>query len=168
MPTPSTRSCCFLALAIAANVCLAQAIPSTAGETLSGKPLVLADTVHGHTSLLVAGFGREGGNGASDWMKAIHADQAFAQTAVYQIAMLAAAPGFIRGMIKSGLKKSVPPADQDHFVVLTADEQPWKAFFAVTNDHDPYVLLMDPQGKIVWHAHGPAAQLVPQLKTAMH
>jgi len=145
----------------------AQTLPSTSGETLSGKPIVLADAIRGHTVLLVAGFSREGGNGAGDWIKAIHADPALAKANVYQIAMIAGAPGFIRGMIKSGMKKGVAPADQDRFVVFTTDEQAWKNFFGVSTDSDPYVALIDAQGKVAWHAHGPAAQLEPQLKAAL-
>lgn len=153
--------------AVSANICLAQSVPTTAGETLSGKPIVLADAVHGHSAVLVAGFSREGGNGAGDWAKAIHADPALAHTTVFQISMLAGAPGFIRGMIKSGIKKGVPPADQDRFVVLTTDEQPWKSYFGVTTENDAYVALIDAQGKILWHAHGPAGQLETQLRAAL-
>ena len=59
------------ALVMVTPACLAQSLPSTAGETLSGKPIVLADAVRGHTAVLVAGFSREGGNGTGDWVKAI-------------------------------------------------------------------------------------------------
>lgn len=157
----------FVLAVVYSNICLAQSIPATAGETLSGKPIVLADAVRGQTVVLIAGFSREGGNGAGDWAKAIHADPALAHTTVFQISMLAGAPGFIRGMIKSGIKKGVPPADQDRFVVLSTDEQPWKSYFGVTTENDAYVALIDAQGKILWHAHGPAAQLEPQLRAAL-
>lgn len=165
---PSQAVCFFSVALLAASATLgrAQALPSTAGETLSGKPIVLADAVRGHEALLVAGFSREGGNGTSTWMKAIHADSAFKDLPVYSIAMLAGAPGFIRGMIKSGMKKDVSSADQDRFVVLTADEPAWKSFFGVTSDSDPYLVLIDAQGKLLWHGHGPAAQLEPQLRGA--
>lgn len=169
MASVCIRALTGFALVIAfSSICLAQSIPTTAGETLSGKPIVLADAVRGHTVVLIAGFSREGGNGAGDWAKAIHADPALAHTTVFQISMLARAPGFIRGMIKSGIKKSVPPADQDRFVVLSTDEQPWKSYFGVTTENDAYVVLIDAQGKILWHAHGPSAQLETQLRTALH
>jgi len=162
---------CFFSivlLAQSAHVSPAQALPSTTGETLSGKPIVLADAVRGHDAVLVAGFSREGGNGTGAWIKAIHADSAFANLSVYSIAMLADAPGFIRGMIKSGMKKGVSTADKDRFIVLTADEQAWKRFFGVTTDNDPYVALLDAQGEVRWHGHGSASQLETQLKDALH
>ena len=98
----------------------------------NGKPIVLADAVHGHVTAIVAGFSREGGTHCGEWVKALHADAALANVDVYQVAMLAGAPGFIRGMIKSAMKKGVPPAQQDHFVVLTEDEKLWRSYFDVS------------------------------------
>lgn len=145
----------------------AQALPSTAGETLAGKPIVFADAVHGHVTAIVAGFSREGGTRCGEWVKALHADAALANVDVYQVAMIAGAPGFIRGMIKSGMKKGVPPAQQDHFVVLTQDEKLWRSYFDVSADQDPYVVLMDANGKVLWRGHGLPANLEPQLKAAL-
>jgi len=155
------------ALVMVTPACLAQSLPSTAGETLSGKPIVLADAVRGRTAVLVAGFSREGGNGTGDWVKAIQADPAFAKASVYSVAMLASAPGFIRGMIRSGMKKGLSPQAQDRFVVLTEDEKSWRTYFGVTTDKEPYVVLLDAQGQILWHGHGYAANLEPQLRAAM-
>jgi hypothetical protein len=50
------------ALVMVTPACPAQSLPSTAGETLSGKPIVLADAVRGRTAVLVAGFSRQGRN----------------------------------------------------------------------------------------------------------
>lgn len=122
------RVFCLLIVFAASHESFAQALPATAGVTLSDKPIVLADAVRGHAVVLIAGFSREGGNGAGDWAKALRADPAFTRIVVYQIAILAGAPKLMRGMIKSGMKKGVAPADQDRFVVLSDDEQPWKSF----------------------------------------
>ncbi len=156
------------ALVMLTPACLAQSLPSTPGETLSGKPIVLADSIRGHTAILVAGFSREGGAGTGDWIKSIHADPAFAKAAVYQVAMLAGAPGFIRGMIRSGMKKGLSPEAQDRFVVLTDDEKLWRTYFGVTTDTEPYVVLLDSEGKVLWRGHGAAGNLEPQLRAAMH
>jgi hypothetical protein len=145
-----------------------QEMPNTAGETLSGKRIVLADQVRGHAVVLVAGFSREGGNGTGAWVKAIHADSALASVSVYEIAEIAGAPSLIRGMIKSGMKKGVPAAEQDYFVVLTEDAKPWRSYFDVGDDKVPYVMLLDPSGKILWHGHGFASDLESQLKGALH
>jgi hypothetical protein len=161
------RVFCFLIVFAASHESFAQALPATAGVTLSDKPIVLADAVRSHAVVLIAGFSREGGNGAGEWAKALRADPAFTRIVVYQIAILAGAPKLMRGMIKSGMKRGVAPADQDRFVVLSDDEQPWKSFFAVSNDSEAYVVLLDPQGKVLWRGHGSSPQLEPQLKAAL-
>jgi hypothetical protein len=144
-----------------------QEMPKTTGETLSGKHMVLAEEVRGHAAVLVAGFSREGGNGTGAWVKAIHADSALAGVPVYEIAQIAAAPGLIRGMIKSGMKKSVPAAEHDTFVVLTQDDKPWRTYFEVGDDQVPYVMMINEKAKILWRGHGSAADLEPQLKDAI-
>jgi hypothetical protein len=179
MPKPDTRAsrCGWPVAHIVAFVfalgllctpsCRAQTLPSTAGETLSGDPIVLAQAVKGHPAILIAGFSRAGGNGTGDWVKAIQTDPTFAHTPVYRIAMLAAAPGFIRGVIRNGMKKGLSPSQQKDSVVLASDEPAWRNFFSVTTDGDPYVALLDAQGKMLWHGHGAAASLEPQLKAAL-
>jgi hypothetical protein len=147
--------------------CLCQSLPTTEGETLSGKHIVLADATHGHTAVLVAGFSHEGGMGTGAWLKAVKADPALAGVAVYQVAMLEKAPGFIRGMIKSGMRKGLSAAEQDNAVVLTQDEKLWQSYFDLGDDKDPYVVLIDAEGKVLWHGHGPAGEVEPQLRAAL-
>jgi hypothetical protein len=161
------RFFCAALLTVTAPSCLAQSLPATAGETLSGKHIVLADAVRGHTAILIAGFSREGGAGTGDWVKAIHLDPAFANATVYSVAMLAGAPGFIRGMIRSGMKKGLSAVEQDRFVVLTDDEKLWRTYFDVTADNEPYVALLDSEGKVLWRGHGSAANSERQLRAAM-
>lgn len=173
MPRTISRLFCrasllWVALAfISAQLCRAQTLPSTAGETLSGNRIVLADAVRGHAAVLVAGFSREGGNGVGAWAKALRADPSLAQVTVYPVAELAGAPGFIRGMIRNGMKKGLSLSEQDRFVVLTSDEPAWRRFFVVDTDKDPYIALIDAQGKVLWHGHGAPANLEPQLRAAL-
>jgi len=81
--------------------------------------------------------------------------------------MLAGAPGFIRGMIRSGMKKGLSAVEQDRFVVLTDDEKLWRTYFDVTADNEPYVALLDSEGKVLWRGHGSAANSERQLRAAM-
>jgi hypothetical protein len=96
----------------------------------------------------------------------MHSDHAFNDVAIYQVAMLAGAPSLLRGVIKNGMKKGLAPAEQDHFVVLVQDEILWRRYFDVSADKDPYVVLIDASAKILWHGHGAAAELEPQLRAA--
>jgi hypothetical protein len=80
--------------------------------------------------------------------------------------MLGRAPGFVRGMIESAMRKGLSPAEQDSFVILTQDEPLWRGYFAVAADKDPYVLLLDAKGEALWRGHGAAAALEPLLRAA--
>jgi hypothetical protein len=143
------------------------AMPRTAGETLSGKKIVLADAVRGHAAVLVAGFSHDGGIACGDWMKAIRGDAALAGVEVYEIAMLEGAPGLFRGMIKSGMRKGLSSAEQDRMVVLTQDDKLWEKYFEVSNEKEPQVMLLDAKGNVVWRGHGAASVVEPQLRAAV-
>ena len=145
----------------------APAMPTTAGETLSGKKIVLADVVRGHAAVLVAGFSHDGGIACGDWMKAIRGDAALAGVDVYEIAMLEGAPGIIRGMIKGGMRKGMSIAGQERSVVLTQDDKLWEKFFDVSNTKEPQVILLDAKGNVEWRGHGAAGVVEPQLRDAV-
>jgi hypothetical protein len=149
------------------GACICQTLPATEGETLSGRRIVLAEAVRGHAGVLLVGFSKDGGAACGDWVKAIRADPALAGVPVYEVSQLAGAPSFIRGAIKSGMRKGLSPAEQDNFVVLTQDDKLWRSYFDVTADKDPYVVLLDASGRPVWHGHGAAHDLEPLLKTAL-
>ncbi len=154
-------------LVCGAAIATGQAMPQTAGETLSGSAVTLAQAVRGQRVVLVAGFSRAGGSGTGAWVKAVEGDPARKGVAVWQVAMLAGAPGFVRGMIQSGMRKGLTAAEQERFVVLAEDEAAWRSYFGVTEDDVPYVMLLDAAGKVLWRGHGAAAGLEPALRGAV-
>jgi hypothetical protein len=157
----------LVVLANSAFHCCCQTMPSTAGETLTGSRIVPADVVRGRAAILVAGFSHDGGMQCGPWMKAIRADAALSGVAAYELAMLEKAPGFIRGVIKSGMRKGTTPEEQNEIVVMTKDQPEWEEYFGVGDDKDPYVVMLDAKGNMVWHGHGPAARLEPLLRDAL-
>ncbi len=154
-------------LLLAAARCFSQKMPDTVGETLSGKQLALSTATQHHRTVLVAGFSREAGTGCTDWIKALRADPAFAGVVVYEIAMLEGAPSFIRGMIKSSMRKGLSVHERDLFVVLTQDQKEWRTYLDVHADHEPYVVLVDASGKILWRGHGTVTNSEAALKAAL-
>ncbi|MGA2535105.1 MAG: hypothetical protein ABSF53_03750 [Terracidiphilus sp.] len=156
-----------LGLALAAVIGKAQTMPATEGETLSGHRMVLAQAVQGHASIVIGSFSKDAGSACEEWSKAIQADPALAAVTVYQAANLERAPGFVRGMVKSSMRKQTPVSIQDRFIVFTQDDAQWRSYFGVTTDKDPYVVLMDASGQVRWHGHGAAAGLEPLLKAAL-
>ena len=148
--------------------CLTPAMPQTSGETLSGKRVAPADLVRGQDSILVAGFSHDAGIQCGPWMKAIQSDPALKDVATYELAMLEKAPGMFRGMIKSGMRRGTTAAEQNRVVVMTKDQEEWEKFFGVEDEKDPYVVVLNAKGDVVWHGHGPAARLEPLLKASLN
>ena len=144
-----------------------ETMPQTAGETLSGQTVTLAQAVRGQRVVLVAGFSRAGGEGTGAWVKAVQADPALKGVAVWQVALLAGVPGIFRGAIRNGMKKGMPEEQQSRFVVLAQDEAVWRSYFGVTEDNVPYVMLLDAAGKVLWRGHGAAAAVEPALREAV-
>jgi hypothetical protein len=141
-------------------------MPATAGETLSGKRVVPADVVRGRAAVLIAGFSHDGGMRCSAWMKAVEGDPALKNTMVLELAMLEKAPGMFRGMIKSGMRKGASAPEQDRIVVMTQGQQLWEKYFGVAEDKDPYVVVLNGKGDVVWHGHG-AADMEPEARKAL-
>lgn len=158
----------FIALVVATSMWgQSTAMPMTSGETVSGKRIVLAEALRGHTSVLVMSFSREAGNGSNAWARSVRADAALGGVIVYQAAMLEGAPRLVRGVIKNSMRKGLTAAEQDNFVILTQDEKLWRSYFGVTAEKDPYVALIDATGQVRWHGHGEARDLEPLLKAAL-
>ncbi len=141
-------------------------MPTTAGETLSGQHFVLAAAIRGHAAVLIFGFSKDAGDGCGQWAKSLHNDPALSGVLIYQVASLEQAPGFVRGMIKSSMRKGMSPQEQDHFLIFTQDEKLWRSYFGVTNDKEPYVVFLDATGKVLWHGHGDAKSLEQLLSKA--
>jgi hypothetical protein len=160
------KTATVLVLGVTASAMHGQALPNTSGETLSGKSIVLANAIRGHAAVLVVGFSKDAGDGCGDWAKAMRGDPALSGVMVYQVAMLGAAPAFIRGVIKSAMRKGMSAEEQDRFVVLTQEEPAWRSYFGVNGDKEPYVVLMGADGRVRWRGHGAAKDLEAQLRRA--
>jgi hypothetical protein len=133
----------------------AETLPRVEGESLSGKRVVLPDDTHGKIAFLVIGFSKKGGDASGLWERRLKqdfgSDQAYV---IHPIAVLEDAPRFIRGMIKAGIRRSTPPAEQDRFVILVHGEQTLKQFAGFSGPDDAYLLLVDANGEVRWKGHG--------------
>jgi len=133
----------------------AQTVPAGTAETITGKKIVLPDGVRGHVSIFIVGFSHKSKDLSDAWNKSIR--QEFAQDhqlQVYQVAHLEGAPGIMRGMIVSSIRKGVPPAQQENFLVLTEGQNAWKQWVGFSAPDDAYIVLVDKSGQSTWKTHG--------------
>lgn len=84
----------------------------------------------------------------------------------YSIAVLEDAPRLVRGMAVGGIKGSVPKDQRDRFLVVFKGEKEMKAAVGFERPDDAYVVLLDPDGSIVWRFHGAVNEnALGELKT---
>jgi hypothetical protein len=136
----------FVVAALQCGGVLAQSLPSTEGETLSGKSVTLAKDLSGKPAVVVIGFSKASSAGSAAWAKRLKGDPGLANMAVYQVAVLEEVPRLVRGMVKSSIRGSVPAADQSTFVMLFHDETQWKQLAHYRNPDDAYVVVLDARG----------------------
>ena len=141
-----TAAVLLVAVALPCWGVLAQSLPATEGETLSGKPTTLARDVSGKPAVVVIGFSKASSSETAAWAKRLKGDASLAGMAVYQVAVLEEVPKLVRGMVKSSIRGSVPAADQGTFVMLFHDEAQWKELAHYGKADDAYVVVLDAHG----------------------
>jgi hypothetical protein len=145
----------ILFLAAFAVSAQSESLPRLEGKTLSGKQIVLPDDARGKIALLVIGFTKNSSPATRAWGQRFKKDFGNDQRySVYPIAVLEDVPGFIRGMVTSGIRRGVPPGEQDRFVTLFQGQADLRRFVAYAGPDEAYLLLLDAKGEIQWRGHG--------------
>jgi predicted transcriptional regulator len=115
----------------------------------------LPEGLKGKVGVLVVGFSKNSREADAAWGKRLAADYGQSPTVVYyDMPVLAGAPRMLRGMIVKSMKSSVPASEQTHFVVILENEAAWKTVTHYGQPDDPYVLVVDSQGSVVWRTQG--------------
>lgn len=137
------------------DCCAAERIPPVRGTSLSNVPVTLPESLKGHVGVLVIGFSRGSRDGVSEWGRRLEADyQSSSAVVFYQLPVLASAPGMIRGLIVRSMKSSIPEGAQSRFVPVLDHEAEWRTVTHYEKPDDPYVLVVDGQGEVVWQTQG--------------
>jgi ATP10 protein len=148
-------SICAAAICVFVPVCAAQRIPATQAKTLDGSSVRFPDATSGKSLLLVVGFSHQSSGPCQAWDKRL-APLYLDSTRVlyYEAADFQGVPSLIMKMILHGMKKEIPANEHSHFVLLQENEEQWKSAAQFSAANEPYILLTDPAGHIVWKAHG--------------
>jgi hypothetical protein len=129
--------------------------PKLHGQTLDDKTIVLPDTAAGKVTMLVVSLSRKAGERSGPWREHFAADFALdPQVTYYVAAMLQGAPSFLRGLIRSGIRKGTPAAAQSQVLTSATDEEAWKQYLQMKDDSLPSVLLLDQSGHVRWSYDG--------------
>ena len=126
--------------------------PAVEGETLAGGRLRLPDAAKGKPALIVFTFSREAGDASKPWCARFLKDSPPGQ--LFQIAMLEKAPRLVRGLIRRGMRRDMPPTLQARMILLYKVEAAWRKTIGVVNDAHPCLAALDAEGRIVWVHQG--------------
>ena len=131
-------------------------LPALEAQSLDDQPVVLPSGATGRTCVLLLTFSRSAGEIARAWQEQLIKDFPDPRTVFsYSIALLGDAPGFVRGMIRSAMRKGTPPTLRERTLTSTVDSKVWKARVDCKNDKEVYLLLLNGKGQIVWMRHSP-------------
>jgi hypothetical protein len=142
-----------ITLLLVAGCCLAASdnLPVTPAETLADQKIVFPTALAGKAAVCVFGFSKEAGDRTKVWMTRLSQDGINA----WSIANLEGAPGLVRGMIRSIMRKGTPQPLLERSLILTKDEKAWKRAVGSKQDNLPVVVLLDGKGQILWTHEGP-------------
>jgi hypothetical protein len=130
-------------------------IPDVHGTSLTNEAVNLPDALKGKVGVLIIGFSRGSRDGVASWGRRISTDYQDSDTVVYyEMPVLASVPGMVRGIILRSMKSSVPKQVQPRFVPIMNDEAAWQTLAHYGKPDDPYVLVVDGQGEILWQTQG--------------
>jgi hypothetical protein len=140
-------------------VTASRVLPSATVQTLSGEQVVLPRDL-GQASIFVAGFTKASRAETEPWAQRLRADaRVSAKVRIYEVSILDGVPGFLRSMILKQMKSGVTPARQKQFLIVTDTVDSWKrALDATGNDDHASLILVQPNGEVVWRGHGPVAE----------
>ena len=145
-----------LAASLAAQVLAPRAaFPPLQGQDLDDQKITLPDAASGKVVVVIMTFSKGAGDRSRVWQDHLLKDYPDEQHFTsYAVAMLSDAPGFVRGMIRSAMKKGTPPPLRHRTITVTSDSKPWKERVGMTSDKPPYLLLLDAKGRLVWSYSG--------------
>ncbi len=123
-----------------------QSFPTTQVETLAGGKLSIPQAFGGKPVILVWSFSKKAGEATRAWIDPLAREG----LPVWSAAMLEAAPRFVRPMIRGGMRKDMPQAQQQRALLFYQGEQQWRQILKPPKDDDPLVVLLDGNGSIAW------------------
>ena len=155
------------ALGAAAEEAVSAPVGVQALRTLDGQAgSIELDAATG--GILVLGFSRESNAEVREWSRRLREASRDARVPIYNVFVLAGAPGLVRGMIRRAIRSSVPEAHRGAYYIVEKDDAFWRTLAAEDDADAVYVLRLDPTGRTCARHVGPVtdAALATLLEAA--
>ena len=138
------------AYAASTHPAAADGLPSSHAETLTGRKVEFPAALRGTPAVCVFSFSKGAGDLTMVWMNRLKQDSVNA----WSVAELEPAPSLVRGIIRSSMRKGIPPSLLDHSLILTKDTDLWERAVGAAGESLPVLVLFDADGRILWKHQG--------------
>lgn len=145
-------------------------IPMLPVESLSSKQLSLPADLPDVPCVLIVGFSKTSSGPTTDWSRRLQTALPSDSVAIYSVSVIEDVPRFVRGLVVSSIRRSVPASLHDRFLLVKQSATAWKELASYSEPDTAYVLLTNTAHEVVWRAAGTptedkVAALVRQLST---
>jgi hypothetical protein len=134
---------------------LAQTIPAVKAKALDDSEVALPKPSAQQVEILILGFSKKSGDVCMPWGKRISAELLLdPRVNYYQMPHLEGVPRMVKPMILHSMRSDLTPQQQAHLVPLYDKQDDWKKLVNFSAPDDAYIVLTDPEGHVIWQAHG--------------
>lgn len=135
---------------------LAAVFPNVGGTNLNGKAVALPGDLRAPASFVYIAYVR-GQQAQVDTWKPIVADarRRYPALGEVEIPTLPKSAGLFRGFIDGGMRNGIrDPAAREATITLYINKGPFNAALGITTEDEIVVLLVKPDGSVLWRASG--------------
>jgi len=151
----------------------APVFPAVDGTSLSGKAFRLPADFDAPLNLVFVAYAREQQATAETWKPNSDALlKRYPALRIWELPVLSRGLSLVRGMIDGGMRRGIPdPHVRDTTITLYIDKAAFDRSLGIASEDTISVLLVRPNGEVVWHGSGPyseaaAAELLAAIDPA--
>jgi hypothetical protein len=150
---------------------LGETFPRLEAEFLTGRKAVLPDAAAGKIALVMMGFTYDSRYAVEKWAARFH-DEFGANKAVtfFEVPVIGGMGRMAKWFIDSGMRRGTPKDMHENVITVYGGGDRWKTAmgFTKTREHDAYLALLSPDGRVRWLHRGPFSEdAVTALKAAV-
>jgi hypothetical protein len=144
------------ALILAAAIAVTARFPNVTSTNLNGRTMHLPADFRAPASIVFVAFVRGQQAQVDSWKPFVDdLRRRFPAIGDYELPTLGKSAAFIRGFIDGGMRRGITdPATRDATITLYIDKAPFDAALGITSENDITVLLVRPDGTVLWRATG--------------